>query len=253
MAAIAWENYADSGVLSVSGSDGLMTAGVLQQADVGQHWRAPGTAAWIVCDLGAVRSIDVVALLGINITASGTVRVRVSATDPAGVAGLLYDSAASTAVDWRPEAGGVWLMPAPVGARYVRIDLADASLPWIEAGRLVISALTRFAINFDYGWSAGRTDLSRRTEMAGGQTIVERRGQRRTISVTFSALTEAEAALFDDIDAAVGLHTDVLFIRDPAAADRWRASLWGLPDTLEPVANPYFETYSRALKIVERL
>ncbi len=281
-AAILWRNLADAGTLTASAEEPAMPVTLLLDPHIGRHWRAVAASAWVVVDLGSVQSVDTIALFGLNLTASGTVRARLSASDPSGVTGIVHDS------DW-PSASGtvliggtaapgatveltvdatdaddqtfgsavlaswVYPLPAPVSARYVRIDLADASLGWIEAGRIVIGLRTQFGINFDYGWSRARVDRSRQSESRGGQRHIDRDNSYRTITLTFSALTEAEAETWDTIDLEAGTHSDVLLITDPTAADLPAASIWGLLDSLEPIPNPYFATFSRSLKINERL
>lgn len=281
-AAILWRNLADAGTLTASAEEPAMPATLLLNPHIGRHWRAMGTSAWVVVDLGSVRSLDTVALFGLNLTAVGTVRVRLSASDPAGVTGIVHDSdfpsASGTvliggtappgstvemtvdATDVVDQAFGsavltswVYPLPAPVSARYVRIDLTDASLGWIEAGRIVVGLRTQFGVNFDYGWSRGRVDRSRQSESRGGQRHIDPDNSYRTVTLTFSALAAGEAETFDTVDLEAGTHADVLLITDPTAADLPAASIWGLLDSLDPIANPYFATFSRSIKINERL
>lgn len=246
------ENYADSGTITASSTSGSMAAALLKNQMVARKWRAASNTTYLLIDLGAVKSIDTIVLGGLNLTAGGTVRVRMSATNSSATSAIAWDGYAEPMI--RPALSmHVWIKAAPVSARYVRIDLADTSLSWVEAGRLVIGARRHMTINMDWGWSKGREDLSKITQTAGGQSLIDKRGSRRTMSLTLSNLTDAEADWWHDIDATVGLTGDMLFLFDAAYADLPSVSIWGRMDALEPIANPYLETYSRSVKIIERM
>ena len=86
-------------------------------------------------DLGAVNALDVFALISTTLTSSADARVRASATDPAALASLAYDSgvvAGATDAKWLGQV--LILPPTTCNARYVRWDLNDVSGSAIDIG-----------------------------------------------------------------------------------------------------------------------
>lgn len=252
-AAVAFDNLADDADVTVSSEQILLPASNLQQADIAVKWRsAEAGAGAVVADLGAMTSIDTVALIGTTMSAAGEARVRYAAADSSGQAGDVYDSG-WTAVD-ETYHQMIDLRAAVASARYVRVDLRDPGAAYIEAGRLFIGRRNGFAINFDYNWAITTLDRSIVGKTRGGQTMVWRDSIYRTIELTVSQLSEADRYGFvETIERQAAQKNDVLFILDPDSAALARDSIWGLISGATPIVNPYPDRFSKSYKIEERL
>ncbi len=258
-AAVAWRNYADRGSVSASSFFGLLTPARLQNEHVARKWGATGNDEYVTIDLGAPMLIDTFAMLGLNLTAAGVTRVRASLADSSGLDGSAYDSGEETGlVD--PRFGAlVKLALLPVLARYVRIDLRDATLDVVRGGRVVVSLRHRFEINFAYGWGRSRIPLSRLTPSRGGQTHIDKGPTKRRVDLTFEWLSEAEREVVEDIDRENDISTDMLFIVKSDSDNLGRDAIWGLAEGLSAVTQPTAATqngggfYAKSFSIVERL
>jgi hypothetical protein len=242
-AQIGYINKADSAVLSVSSQVLLAPIARLQDPHIGLQWHGTGGVEWFVADLRSVQAVDVVRVMGLI---ADTVRVRYSTADP--TAGDVFDTGPQS-VD---QAFLTFTDLRSVAARYVRVDLTSATV--CAAGRLFIGELSRFGINFSWGWTRKWVDPSDRKKTEGGQTRINRRQRYRVFAVTFEALTDAEANGFtDDIDRINGLTDDVLFVADSGSASLERDSIWGLMTDLAPVAQQFLDRWTKSLSIEQRL
>lgn len=203
--------------------------------------------------LGTLASlVDTVGVFGMTMSASGTIRVRLSTSDSTGAAGDAYDS--GTLVVSNSYNAHVSLVTSPVIARYVRIDLSDSVGTYVEAGRIFVGARTQFTYNFSYGWQKAIIDRSIRTKTRGGQTQIFLDNHYRSLDLTFTTVTLAQRnALIEEIDRINGLSTDVLFVIDTASSSLARDSIWGLISEPTAVVQPYFSVFSKQFKIEERL
>lgn len=247
-AAVVFENLADAAEVRASSSILLAQPTLVQQAHVERRWRALNNVAALILDLGAEMQIDTVAAMGLTATQG---RVRISATDPSGAAGELYDSGA-VAVD-QAYSTIVALADAPVDGRYVRIDLTDAASDYVEAGRVCIGLRSSFTYNFDYGWSYSYVDPSTRSKTRGGQTQITPRRPYRTIDVTFPRVTAIERYAFvETIERENALQKDILFITDPASDNLARDTIWGLMSETTPIVQPFLDDFTKQYRIEER-
>jgi len=259
-AAIAYANLADGGIIRASSASQLTPPSRLQNPHVARKWRGDNNPSeYLTVDVGDVRDVDTVAVMGLTLTAAGTIRVRASATDTSALMAEAYDSGPITgAVD--PRYGMlVHLLPVPVQARYVRIDLEQPGATYIEAGRLFVGRRWQFAYNFGFGWSYGHTDLSTRTQSRGGQTYVDPNVSYRSVSISFDVITEAQRLGFvEEIERVNGTRLDVLLITNPASDNLGRDSIWGLITDPDPITQPAtwiagMPAYAKSYKIQERL
>jgi hypothetical protein len=136
----------------------------------------------------------------------------------------------------------IWACPASVTvpvAQFVRVEIKDPVSPFIDIGALWVGAGWSPQCNFDRGRTLGfeRRDLIE--EGPSGRLFSELRTPRRTLSLTWSGLSDAEAQrLFDSGVRQTG-NRWVLFVPDadlPAGLARecWPA-VWG--DAPAPVFN----------------
>lgn len=247
-AAVVFENLADAAEVRASSSILLAQPTLVQQVHVERRWRALNNVAWLVLDLGAEIPIDTVAAMGLTASAA---RVRVSADDPSGAAGELFDSGQLT-VD-QAYLAIVALCDMPVAGRYVRIDLSGTASDYVEAGRVCIGLRSTFAYNFDYGWSYGYVDPSTRSKTRGGQTQVTPRRPYRTIDVSFARVTAADRYAFvERIDRENALQRDILFITDPESDNLARDTIWGLMSETTPIVQPFLDDFTKQYRIEER-
>lgn len=263
-AALAYLNQADAAAASITAQNALVTTpasrlcGTTQNVvHVARKCRSSTNSDAYTIDLGSGQSVDTVAVMGLNLTAAGVTRARMSLTDPTATSSLLYDSGALTGqVD--PKFGYFIALPtSPVAVRYVRVDVSDASLSYVEAGRIFVGLRTQVGINFAPGWGRGRVDRSKQTEGRGGQMFTDLDNSYRTLEMTFDWLSDAErTGLIEEIDRLNGNHGDILFITDPTSSNLGRDSIWGFQTEMPPVLQPTTASpaaFSRAMKIRERL
>lgn len=260
-ACLAYFNLADAGAWSASSSIPARQASTLQNVHVGRKWRSVTNADAVTCDLGSAQSFDTVALIGVNLSAAGVTRLRVSNTDASGAAGEVYDSGAAAArVD--PNYGRlIFLLPASVLGRYVRVDLSDTSLAYIEAGRGVVAVRFQLSINFMPGASDLLNDPAIKSKSRGGQTYIDPASPDpfRTWEFTFDTLSETERFGFvEQVEISKAARSDVLLCRNPSSANLGRDTIWGLLEPTPIVAqagygNDGLPVYSKVYRVEQRL
>lgn len=243
---------------TITGSSALVTlpAVNLQTQRLGQLWRGqPGvTTASLLVDFGASRTIGAVLLAGSNLTAAATWRVRLSTVDATGAAGNAFDSGtASAGVDIRYRLA-LLILPTDATGRYLKVDLSDASLPWLEAGRLAALRLWRPRRNFAFGVSRPRIDFSKKSKGEAGDLFALRGAQQRVFTVTLQAVYRDELlADAEDLLLTAGTHDDILLCLDPDSANLGFDSVWGTMAELpawEWVTHP---SHKGALRVEERV
>lgn len=248
-ARLAHLNLSDAAFIAASSQVLLAPISNLQQEHVLRRWRSAAASAFFVADLGGLQSIDVCAVMGLT---GDTIRFRYSTTDATGDAGDAWDSGV-LAID-QLYLQALDLRPAPIVARYVRVDIDGGTDPFVEAGRLFVGLTETFGINFGYGWQRGWIDPSSLRKTEGGQTQIKRKTKTRVVEVAFDNLTKPERdGLVEQIDGANGLTDDILFIGDPVSPNLARDSIFGLMTDLSPVSAPVFGRYSKPYKIEGRL
>lgn len=252
---VGYANAVDRGAVTAGSELGTLPAVMLQEEHVAHVWRTASgvTSTRITCDFGAPATIGATALMNCNLSAAGTKRVRLSNSDPTGATGEIY-SIATTAAGVDPDYGYlVHVFPTPVTGRYLRIDLADATLPFVEAGRWFAGTAFRPEINYRYGWALGYADPSARSRTLGGQTWINARQGWRVgeFEIPLSAAEREQHAL--PLQRQHGVRSDILFVRDPLSPNLGRETLWGLIEAPVPLPNPAFGRFSLRLSIEERL
>ncbi len=228
----------------------------LRDPRVVRPWRgAVGvTTTYLLADNGAAKELQATALLGTNLTANATFRVRVSASDQTGVAGDLYDSGTIAAGQVDPAYRAfVHSLPAPVSGRYVRLDITDTNLSYLEAGRWFFGPVFQPGINIQFGLLRNQNDPSKLTESLNGQVFVDRKDKRRSWRINFDFLTEQEALTgLAEIDRLVSITDDVLFVLDPDSTNLGRDSIWGLLSQQSGLTHSNQDTFQQSYTITER-
>jgi len=257
-AAIVYLNLADDGVITASSSIVQAPPSTVQDPHVARRWRSLGASSeFLLCDLGSSQSIDVIALFGLNMDVLGLSRVRISTVDATGVAGDAYDSTTLAGQVEDDYDCLIDVLPAPVTGRYVRIDLANTGLAYIEAGRLVVGLQNVLDINFASGWSRRFVDRARKTESRGGQIYIDHDVTYRILNLTFEHVTaDQRYGFIEQIDLLNGASTDILVLTNPASATLGRDSIWGLVEEVSSVTQSFVSNparFQKSFQIRERL
>ncbi len=203
----------------------------------GQVWRSQAavTASYLLADLGAQYPIGAVYMGAHNLTATGTWRVRLSTVDATGAAGNAHDSTAIPTGISVAYGIAVRIFSAPATGRYLRIDLSDAAVPYLEVGRLWAGKAFTPAIGYEFGASRLSRDFSRKSQGNDGQDWVLRASIQRGLSFSLPAITTTEATADGEaIVKQVGTSQDMLVCLNPTATDIGRETYLGLCD--EPSA-----------------
>lgn len=268
---MAWVNHVDMQGVTLTASSEIATLPVsnLLTPHIAKKWRsqeegAEGGDHQIDIDFGISGyddfetgdpvtdiGVDVVALIGVNMTRNARIRLEAS-RDPSFESLEYYYDFADANVDPRFKIAVVQL-PSVVIARYWRIYVTD-SIFTLEAGRLVMARCFQPAVNFTYGYQIGYVDLSRVARSRGGQQHVDEGNSYRQAQIQFDFLTELEA--FEsvlELDRVAGLHDDILVILEPYAANIGQKTIWGLVSANSPIIEPNFGIYNKSYSVEERL
>ena len=183
----------------------------MQPTDV---WEAGGGAPYIEIDLGAVSTINLIALLFTNATGADQWRIRTANTQGALVSAPVYDSNYDT-VSYVGSEGHVFMYFATaLSNRWVRIDLITASNPFM-AGRLYIDNAFQPTRGRSYGLEDGYDDDSKIDSTDGSARIPNDGTNRAVVSFTLNLITEAERHAIREINKERGASGDVIVITNP--------------------------------------
>ena len=133
----------------------------LQDPQPRRRARLVGSNATVIADLGAEVPVDCVALISSTLGAGALVRARLS--NVANFSVTLADTWLLSAEAQDESQGNVVLVfSAPVTAQYLRVDLTDGAVPYLDIGLLVAGQLWRLQRGTAYGIREGRVMLDRR-------------------------------------------------------------------------------------------
>lgn len=262
-AAFLWDNKVAGGTLSTGYTTIPVSSMPLSNlVDVQPRVRArwESTTATIQCDFGSSVAISCVALIGTNLTSAADVRWRMS--DAELMVPATYDSGAQFALTTAEYNGNVILLHASsVSGRYMRLDIGQAGLSYIDVGRLVAGPVWRPTYGPAYGMQEGRLMLDRRDSNAftGAQFPVPAAVNPRAASFTLASVTTAEAvAEYRDMKYAMGAANDALWIPDTSLApnEMNARAIWGgvaRPGEMAMIARNNFALSSRSFTLVERV
>lgn len=251
--AMLYRNEPDYGTVGAAHAVSTLPATFLQHPSLGNVWRTPAdvTSSAVTADLGASRAIRVVALLACNLSAAGTARVKLSDVDASSAE--LYDSDAldPAGVDTIYQSF-VHVLPAEVTARYIRIELADGSLDYLEAGRLVAGAL--WTPDYNYAWDdieRGTVDDSPRELSIAGEPWVESRPARRRVRIALPWVSATELAThLDAMGRIAGRKRDVLVILDHEAASVPQETYWGLMTEAPAALGTGLRAFRQSIEVI---
>lgn len=230
-AAVAFKNLAniEANTLTVSGAVSTAPASNLRNPHVGKKCRVDADSTAIVLDLGSATSINAVAIAGVSGEPSFV--VKGSTTDTSGADGGTFTSGSLSGTPYfDPNYGLFVYLRSAVSPRYLRIEVADAGVEYMDFGRLFVGTYNQFGINFAAPWSRTPVRASADTFGIGSQTFVDPRKGHYRVSCPFGFVSETEANGFLE-DMAVEVvnngHLDMLFIRDPESTNLSRDCIWG--------------------------
>ena len=276
-------NRADEATLTTGSQVASLPVTNLQDRQIVKPWRTQTTtpaSTWVKAAFTQPQVIGAVALIRHNFSQGSRWRIRVG-NDP-NFATAAYDSGWVDVWPTIEEFGtlpwGVFqwgglvpqevatqitlsayhLLPAPVVAQHLRIDIDDAANPagYLQAGRLVAGPAYRPSRDMIYGWSIGFEDPSVVSKSRGGQTWIDVQERFRVLRFTLSNLNENEAFanVFDYLFRRKGIAGDVLVIPRADRPDQYHnQAIYGRLRTLEPLTNPYYESFETSFEVEELL
>jgi hypothetical protein len=253
---IAWENRADGAAISTDSEISSLPASHVQVEHVGRKWRTDGdTAAYLILDMGASVACDIVALLGVNLTPTGTVRVRASDTDPTVVGSLLRDTGVLTG-GAKAGYGAIYKAFTAATARYWRIDLDDAAAPggYLEVGRVFLGPSWQTSEPQLFDWAPVVLDASVIGRSYGGQTYADQRPKRRGLMFVLDYMAEAE--MYGNafrLGWEQGITGDVLGIPDIDGSYLSEQAVFGQLQANEPLFHRLPQIYRQKFTLIERL
>lgn len=276
-------NRADEATLAAGSAQPTLPVANLKDRQIVKPWRTTTTApasTWVTANFGTPQTIGVAALIRHNFSQGSTWRVRLG-YDPT-FATHSYDSGWLDVWPHLEEFGALpwgvfqWgglvprevaaqitlsayhLLPQPIVAQHLRIDISDAGNPdgFLQAGRLLAGPAYKPSRDMLYGWSIGFEDPSTVSKSRGGQTWIDVQERFRVLRFTLSNLNESEAFgnIFDYLFRRKGVAGDVLVIPRTDRPNQFHnQAIYGRLRTLEPITNPYFESYETSFEVEELL
>jgi hypothetical protein len=222
--------------------------------------RLMGSSATITADLDAEVPVDCVALISTTLGAGAVVQARLS--NVANFSVTLADTSLLNAETQDESQGNVVLvLPAPVAARYLRIDLTDGAAPYMDIGLLVAGQLWRMLRGTAYGICEGRVMLDRRDRnpITGAEFPVPTIVNPRVAAFTLPALSTGKGRnQHRDMRRRLGVARDTLWIAEltDSLAERNRRAIWGAmnaPREDTAISRDSLPLASRGFRRVERV
>jgi hypothetical protein len=280
---LSWRNFADQATLSGGSWASTMPLANLLDPTLGVKARSVDDATASTqfdADLASSTGVGLFGLVGHNLSAGASFRLRASDTAGDFTTSPLYDSGTvsvwgsaylASDVPWESdgwwlgvitftglEAGGtafIHILPTETAARYWRLEIFDTanSDGYVEAGRLFAGQAWRPTVNFNFGAALGYIDDSVIETALAGSEYFDVRPVRRTAALRFEALTDAEAwTQMLDMQRLRGITGEVLFLWDPDdPAYTLQRSFLGRQEQLNPIEAARYGANALALKLRE--
>ena len=192
------------------------------------RWRSTANTASVLVDFGASYTIGAAALLGTNLTAAATFRLRVSANSD--LSTPTYDTGVSEIAAGVDTDYGhlIHVLTDPAAGCYLGLALTDSSLSYIEAGRLWAGTAFQPDHNYSFGARDTTLDSTRIVPSESGQAWVELGVTQREIRLRLEALTDTEVNADIAAMRRLGRGRDVLAVLNPGSTNLGRDSIFGL-------------------------
>lgn len=217
-------------------------------------------------DLGATaRAVRCVGVLSHNISYAGTIRAR--GYSDSGYTSLVTGADTGTVNVW-PQSGFtatdatqypnnlIYAFTSSKTARYWKIEITDTAnaAGYVEMGRVWIGEGNfEPATGFSYGASLGYEARDVIEESLGGVRWGEKRTPRRSWSIAFDALTEAEKQKALIMQKVLTTTDEMLFIANSQATAQ-NMLLEAFPATaqqLSPLVYPYYDNNQLPMQLLE--
>lgn len=253
---LLWDNQADAALLSAGSEIATLPGANVQQTHLSRKWhtQAGVKSSFLVFDMLSSVACALLAVLGTNLTAAATLRLRASDADPTAQDGQRLDTGTISA-GVKAGYGAAYQAFAAASARYWRLDLTDTSVPDnLQVGRVALGPSWQPSVGQLYGWSVTPLDPSEIAESYGGQEYADERPQRRVLQFTLSWMDEAE--MYGNAFAlarAAGVVRDVLAIHDIAGAYLSEQAVWGRCIASEPLVRESLKIFRQKFTVKERL
>lgn len=259
--------HADGANILASSQRASLPVQNLQDDQITKVWRTQAgvNSASLLVTFDSLRFIDGISLVGTNLTTHGTVRWRVSTSDPTMTNDVVYDSGTQQVlVD--PRYKIVTMLTSDsfgtVRGLFVLIEIEDATISYIEAGRLWVGQVWAFAVNHRAGHKESYFDLTKQDVSESGHIWIQKYPVSRRFTVTFDNIFEDE--YYDhlaELAYNVNKHVPVLISLDPDPDTIAIKTLWGIMTVDVEVqsksavfaeSNAYQALYTMSLTVVEQ-
>lgn len=216
-----FDNQADGGTISASSiAGGTLGANNVINEQRSKIWRSGvGSSSYLNVTLASAFGATHIALIDLNLTTAGTIRIQSWADAIAGsvpgiditVVPTLYINTDLASVNYGDGPFGIGLygsnqalsqlnvrnitlipLPSVTIDPYFRITFTDINTTYQQCGRIYIGSGMSFETNLSYGWTASRQDRTKSREALGGQTYRQSRDSRLQIGGSFDSLTDDE-------------------------------------------------------------
>ncbi len=148
----------------------------------------------------------------------------------------------------------IHVLSAPLSARYLTIEIDDTTNAdgYVQIGRAIAAGAFEYAVN-PASLKDGVRDLSTTATAESGARWDTPRRRLRHVDYSHPHLTMAEGDTLHDLMRHLGTVDDVLYIPDPADAERTqRYGFLGSLAELGPLDNPAYNLRGHAMRITER-
>lgn len=254
---LGWINRADDALLTTDSELASLPASNVQHGHVARKWHTAAAvkSAYLVFDMGASVACQLLAVIGSNLTASATLRLRASDADSGATSSLLLDTGTlnSTA---KTGYGASYHDFTNTTARYWRLDLADATVDDnLQVGRVFLGPRWAPSSNQEYGWSVQVRDPSVIDRAYAGQRYANTKPQQRVLQFGLSFMDESE--MYTNAFAlarAAGIVGDVLAVHDTLGGVYIaEQSVWGALTDVQPLVHENYGIFRNKFTIEETL
>lgn len=252
---VGWGDRVSTGTVTATTSVVTLPASNLKTPRLKEVWRSSASGpARLVVDFGRINTIGWVALGATTMTSAGTYRLRASTTDATATSSLSLDSGTLPSGVDSTYRYLVYIAAADFTARYLGLDLTDATLPYHEAGRWWAGPLYRPSVNYakDPDWQLESKSLVGEAE--DGSEYAQKRFKRRGFRILLPGITQAERDTYvEPISMESDVTEDVMLCLDPASANLGRQTVIGRPREAVAIPRASHDRYTARFTVFERL
>lgn len=214
-ALFSWVNSADTATLTVGDQVSSLPVANILDRKVQKVWRSgTSTSTYVGVDLGSAVSLGIIGLFGCTLSATDTVRIRLS--NVAVGSSELLDTGALACGNAAGYEQYVYIPTNAISARYMRIDIAAASRAsygYFDIGRLWAGVAWTPTINYSLGFNEQWKDDSEQVKSPrSGAVFVDQRPVYRAMNIAFDWLSVADRLQALALDRVAGKRGQILFV-----------------------------------------